>query len=137
MNSRSAALVGPTGRVPNSGLGDSRPPAARAREAMLKSFKIHLAVYLPVNLLLIGMWAGGGGSFWPVWPILGWGLAVAFHGAPLLAGVGSRPRGAAAQTQVGSPHAADGPTSVDEVAASIDEERTRTRSVAAPAVPRG
>jgi class 3 adenylate cyclase len=100
---------------------------------MLKSLKIHLAIYLPVNLLLIGMWAAGGGGFWPVWPILGWGLAVACHAAPLVAGVGSRAGGAAAaQVQEGPPFAAARPTSVDQVAATIEEERPSTRYVAAP-----
>ena len=100
---------------------------------MLKSFKIHLAIYLPVNLLLIGMWAAGGGGFWPVWPILGWGLALACHAAPLVAGVGSRAGGAAAaQVQVGPPFAAAGPTSVDQARATIEEERPSMRLVAAP-----
>src|SRR5207248_138908 len=132
MSTRSAVLVGPRGRARKSGIGDSRAPAARAREAMLKSFKIHLAVYLPVNLLLIGMWAVGGGAFWPVWPILGWGLAVACHAAPILAGVGSRTCGPAGQTMAGLGHAPDGATSADQVGATIEGQRPSIQSVAAP-----
>jgi class 3 adenylate cyclase len=84
-----------------------------------QSFRIHLAVYTSVNLLLVAIWAaGGGGYFWPIWPILGWGIGLACHGAPVLAGVGSGRR----------PHA----TSVDEVAATIGEERPSLRPAAAP-----
>jgi hypothetical protein len=33
-----------------------------------------------VNGLLVIIWAvGGGGYFWPVWPIAGWGIGVAFN----------------------------------------------------------
>lgn len=40
----------------------------------------HLLAYVTVNLLLVGIWAAaGGGFFWPVFPILGWGIGVAFH----------------------------------------------------------
>ena len=34
---------------------------------------------LAVNLLLIAVWALGRGYFWPIWPILGWGVALALH----------------------------------------------------------
>jgi len=58
-----------------------RRPQEPARR-LLHSFKIHLAVYVPVNLMFIGIWAaGGGGYFWPVWSILGWGVAVSCHAA--------------------------------------------------------
>jgi 2TM domain len=33
-----------------------------------------------VNALLIGIWAStGAGFFWPVFPLLGWGIGIAFH----------------------------------------------------------
>ena len=36
-----------------------------------------LAAFLAVNLMLIVIWAAtGAGYFWPVWPILGWGLGL-------------------------------------------------------------
>jgi eukaryotic-like serine/threonine-protein kinase len=98
-----------------------------------QSFKIHLTFYLLVNVLLIGIWAAsGGGYFWPVWPILGWGIGVAGHAAPLVAGVGSRssretPRGEETARQV-----RDAPTSVDEVASSVGSERPSLRPAAAP-----
>jgi hypothetical protein len=40
-------------------------------------FRTHLIVYVLVNLLLVGIWAAsGGGYFWPVWVIGGWGVAI-------------------------------------------------------------
>ncbi len=60
---------------------------------LAKSLKIHLAFYLLVNVFLIGIWAvSGGGYFWPIWSILGWGIAVAAHAIPQLVNRGS-PRG--------------------------------------------
>ena len=55
---------------------------ARERAA----FKQHLMMYVLVNILLILVWffttAGdlSWGSFWPIWPMLGWGIGVAMHG---------------------------------------------------------
>lgn len=52
-------------------------------------FKQHAATYVIVNALLVGIWfvthqMGNAPltwpSFWPVWPILGWGIGLAFHG---------------------------------------------------------
>jgi eukaryotic-like serine/threonine-protein kinase len=94
-----------------------------------QSFKIHLTFYALVNVLLIGIWAAsGGGYFWPVWPILGWGIAVAGHGGPLIAGAGSR----APDSEAFAPHVRNAPTSVDEVAARVGSERPSLRPAAAP-----
>lgn len=44
-----------------------------------KAFRAHLLVYVLVNALLVGIWAvsvGPDGFFWPVFPILGWGIAI-------------------------------------------------------------
>jgi len=39
-----------------------------------------VAVYAAVNCLLIVVWAiSGAGYFWPLWPLLGWGLGLARH----------------------------------------------------------
>ncbi|TAD90907.1 MAG: hypothetical protein EAY75_04120 [Bacteroidetes bacterium] len=48
---------------------------------MRSKFKQGLAVYFVVNCFLVAVWfftsRGYGRSyFWPIWPILGWGLAV-------------------------------------------------------------
>src|SRR4051794_32069092 len=87
--------------------GTSRDPGTAAPRwasgykggAVRRSFETHLTVYVLINLLLIGIWAAsGGGYFWPIWPILGWGMGVACHAAPLIAGVGSRSRRRARRT---------------------------------------
>lgn len=40
----------------------------------------HVASFVLVNVLLIGIWAASGaGYFWPVWPLLGWGVGLASH----------------------------------------------------------
>src|SRR3954469_5663412 len=55
------------------------------------SVRIHFTTYLLVNLMLIGIWAAsGGGYFWPIWPLLGWGIGVGCHAAPLIATRGRR-----------------------------------------------
>ena len=51
---------------------------AKARVA----FKWSLASYIIVNSFLIGIWyftSGNTKHFWPIWPILGWGIGIAFH----------------------------------------------------------
>ncbi len=49
------------------------------------SFKISAFSYVAVNCFLMGIWyftSGPGSYFWPIWPILGWGIGLAtqyFH----------------------------------------------------------
>ena len=45
-------------------------------------FKRSLASYFFVNSFLVGVWyfsSGPHSYFWPVWPMLGWGVGIAFH----------------------------------------------------------
>ena len=56
------------------------------REAAVRSLRkkrdlrTHLVVYVLVNAMLVVIWAvTGAGFFWPVFPIVGWGIAVAFN----------------------------------------------------------
>jgi eukaryotic-like serine/threonine-protein kinase len=95
-----------------------------------KSFRTHLTLYLLVNVLLIGVWAAsGGGYFWPIWSILGWGIAIAAHAAPLV-GLGS---GSGRSARKGSSAGGDASTTaVDEVAARVGSERPSLRPAAAP-----
>jgi hypothetical protein len=45
-----------------------------------RGFRHHLRTYVLVNLLLVGIWAVTGAEyFWPIWPILGWGIGIGFH----------------------------------------------------------
>lgn len=46
------------------------------------SFKGSIAAYFIVNCFLIGVWYFSSGPysyFWPIWPMLGWGIGIAFH----------------------------------------------------------
>jgi class 3 adenylate cyclase len=96
------------------------------------SVRIHLIVYVLVNVVLIGIWAASGaGYFWPIWPILGWGIGVGAHAAPLLAGAGrGKPRRSGATLT--PPARATAPASIDRVAATVDTERPNLRAAAAP-----
>ena len=43
-------------------------------------FWSHLMIYLAVNAFLVVVWAfTGAGFFWPVFPIVGWGIGVAVN----------------------------------------------------------
>jgi class 3 adenylate cyclase len=72
----------------------SAPPAdhqaAIKRIRAKRAFELHATVYVAVNLLLIAVWAltepgyanhrhGSGSDFWPIWPILGWGVGLGAH----------------------------------------------------------
>lgn len=47
------------------------------------SFKWSLATYFFVNTFLVAIWyfssQRGHAYFWPIWPMLGWGLGLAFQ----------------------------------------------------------
>ncbi|MFN4007958.1 MAG: 2TM domain-containing protein [Chitinophagaceae bacterium] len=49
------------------------------------SFKRGLVSYLAVNAFLVGIWfyttsfTGRAVHFWPIWPMLGWGLGLVFN----------------------------------------------------------
>jgi 2TM domain len=45
-----------------------------------RDFKTHVLIYVLVNAFLIVIWAvtsGGDTLFWPIFPILGWGVGLA------------------------------------------------------------
>ena len=44
-------------------------------------FQAHAATYTIVNAMLIAIYVitNAGGYFWPIWPMLGWGVAMSFH----------------------------------------------------------
>ena len=95
-----------------------------------QSFKTHLTFYLVVNVLMIGIWAAsGGGYFWPIWVILGWGIGLAAHGAPLSAGSRQQAKPGSEAT---APDLRDTPTSVQAMASSVGSERPSLRPATAP-----
>jgi adenylate cyclase len=51
--------------------------AAIERIEAKRAFGRHARLYVAVNLLLIAVWAiTSRGYFWPIWPILGWGVGL-------------------------------------------------------------
>ena len=75
---------------PDGGHSTATRPRASRRALPLVSGQ--LAGFVTVNLVLVMVWAlTGGGYFWPAWPILGWGLALAKGGACVLPTGRSRP----------------------------------------------
>ncbi|HEU0192190.1 MAG TPA: DUF1707 domain-containing protein [Mycobacterium sp.] len=66
---------------------------AALRAAARRGVRIHLLAYLAVSVLMIAIWlatavAADGSYFWPVWPILGWGIGVVSHVIPVHAYAG-------------------------------------------------
>lgn len=58
-----------------------RRAAAVGRLEAKRDFRTHVVVYVVVNAVLVAIWAlSGQGYFWPVWPILGWGVGLVLHG---------------------------------------------------------
>lgn len=67
---------------------DDERARALKRIEQRRAFQVHLTVYLLVMTFLTVIWAVTGGLqsevfFWPIWPMLGWGLGVALHGFSL------------------------------------------------------
>ena len=53
---------------------------ARKRVEEKKGFRVHLTVYICVNILLVIIWwATGAGFPWFVFPLGGWGIGILFH----------------------------------------------------------
>lgn len=52
------------------------------RRGMRASLRIHTAVFVFVQLLLVAVWTSTGAGFpWFVFPLLGWGVGLAAHAA--------------------------------------------------------
>lgn len=67
-------------------MDDFARAAFREREARRilrrRAFYVHAAVWAAVNVMLVAVWAlSGGGHPWFVYPLLGWGIGLAAHGA--------------------------------------------------------
>ena len=89
--------------------------------------------------MLIGIWAAsGGGYFWPVWSLLGWGIGLGCHAAPLLARRGAGPKRISAAPALalastrGRRSKPDAGSTVDEMAVSVAAERPSLQPAAAP-----
>ncbi|MGZ5351823.1 MAG: 2TM domain-containing protein [Actinomycetota bacterium] len=72
---------------PGTGAAPAPPDEAGLRALALERLKKkhefypHLLAYVLVNAFLVVIWAisSDDGFFWPVFPILGWGIGLAFH----------------------------------------------------------
>jgi hypothetical protein len=61
-------------------VADPLEARARRRLKQKRDFAGHLLVYIMVNGFLVIIWAiTSGGFFWPVFPIVGWGIGVVMN----------------------------------------------------------
>lgn len=45
-----------------------------------RGLQAHTLAYVMLNIFLVAVWAGtGGGIFWPLFPLLGWGIGLGFN----------------------------------------------------------
>jgi len=59
---------------------DDRREAALKRVKAKRDFRTHVATYVIVNAMLVGVWAlSGAGYFWPIWVIAAWGVGLALN----------------------------------------------------------
>ena len=62
---------------------DELRKAAKQRLKAKRDFAMFLGIWAAVSALLVAIWffsSGGNTYFWPVWPILGMGIAALFIG---------------------------------------------------------
>ena len=62
---------------------DELRKAARHNLKARNDFKVMLAIFIVIALILIAIWffsTGGNGYFWPAWPLLGLTIAAVFAG---------------------------------------------------------
>ena len=61
-------------------MAEDKREAAIRRLTAKRGFRNHLAFYVVINAMLVAIWATTmRGPFWPIWPIMGWGIGVAIH----------------------------------------------------------
>jgi hypothetical protein len=56
-----------------------RRAEARQRSQAQRDFMSHLALYVLINVFLIGVWTPGT-YFWPAWVLAVWGAGLVLHG---------------------------------------------------------
>ncbi len=72
----------PNGSLPANPGDKERDEQLRKIAKKRAAFKTVLLMYVLVNLFLVILWwftSGSGSYFWPMWPMLGWGLSLAFQ----------------------------------------------------------
>lgn len=70
----------PAGITPEDDTADLRQLAI-TRLRKVRDLQAHLLAYILVNLFLNGIWlfTNPSGFYWPMFPLFGWGIGVAFH----------------------------------------------------------
>jgi len=59
---------------------DLPTPRRHQRGRARADIRAHFSAFVLVNLTLIVIWiASGLGYFWPIWPLMGWGIGMAKH----------------------------------------------------------
>jgi hypothetical protein len=82
--------------------GENLREKALQRLKKKRDFMAHLLSYVFVNGFLVILWlAVGDGFFWPMFPILGWGIGVFFHGWDVYRGVPSEEEIAKEMARIG------------------------------------
>jgi 2TM domain-containing protein len=68
------------GVMQETGSGNELREQAVASLKKKREFRNHLFVYVTINSMLVVIWAVTGARFfWPIFPLLGWGVGVIFH----------------------------------------------------------
>jgi hypothetical protein len=65
--------------VEDQGVAESSRDQAIARLKKKRDFRTHVLIYVAVNAMLVAIWAitSDDGYFWPIFPMLGWGIGLA------------------------------------------------------------
>jgi 2TM domain len=74
--SKGASKMATTSTTDREGLRDR----AITRLKKKRDFGAHVLAYVLVNAVIVAIWAvTGTGFFWPIFPMLGWGIGLAFN----------------------------------------------------------
>jgi hypothetical protein len=80
LDERITAALAALTRAELARLLDDLPRRPRPVAEQRRDVREHARSYLTVMALLVAIWAlTGAGYFWPIWPILGWGIGVLSH----------------------------------------------------------
>ncbi|SNY59349.1 2TM domain-containing protein [Paractinoplanes atraurantiacus] len=81
-------------------MSDDLRQEALTRLRKRRELQAHVLAYVLVNLFLNGIWllTTPGGFYWPMFPMLGWGIGIVFHIWDVF--VGSNPSEDAIRTEM-------------------------------------